>query len=419
MRQTISAHWQVVRFKHSFQWIRQADQHDLETWLMHPDRRYCLTSTSIAHVADHVLAISDLKNAGYYRPLLGHVNLHNATVLIERDRDRGVGDYMFLTGPMAYLHHLSGGTVKLSVPMLTDRGSVFFNLPLLHHRIPLYGPTIYDAIPSYNYHWFVDSVTEFDEEPEQLNVYDALYKQLGLPYASIDPKFKRPTVTLVDDDITALNTFYSYVYQDRHLDLRKLGYYVVAPLSHSTLRSMPYATWLKLIKLLSARRPVIVVGQIRERMPNVDITFADFYNRIAELGDGVINLISEDTPLRLVMALISKAVGVVCLDSAPLYIAEAFRIPAVSIWGPHHPGVRIGYDQDYMDLAVWFTTACRHSPCFAYHGFPHHKCPRGQSQAVCEVLAGTDVEMILKKVNQMEDARPKFTTFSSPMAEKK
>jgi hypothetical protein len=42
--------------------------------------------------------------------------------------------------------------------------------------------------------------------------------------------------------------------------------------------------------------------------------------------------------------------------------------------------VRLGYDQDYLELAVWQRKLCPASPCYAHSGFPVERCPLGAQQ---------------------------------------
>jgi ADP-heptose:LPS heptosyltransferase len=119
------------------------------------------------------------------------------------------------------------------------------------------------------------------------------------------------------------------------------------------------------------------------------------------MGQGVINAI-DATPLRVLMALIQRSFGVLCLDSAPLYIAEALRVPAISLWGAHPPAARIGYDPEYMDMAVWKEQNCPQAPCFAYSNFPAHKCPDGNKQSMCEVLKSAAPNDVLAMVDKLE-----------------
>lgn len=402
-----SSTWKIVRFARPFQWQRQTDGFDAEVWLMQPRRRYVLSSDQLSHVQQHIESMSALEGSAYYRPLqCDKINANKPLILVERRRDRGIGDFLFMTGPLNYINHKVGGTARIDMYMLSDRSHIFFNHPLLSNNTPFYGPTHYDDFVHYDHHWMVESATEHDSEPEQLNVYDALYKSIGVDYTTVGKEFKRPhTLILGNDDLDSLNSFYYFIYQQNGLDLRKLGYYAVAPLTNSSLRSASYSFWLETIQALAERRPVVVLGVIKETMPSTDMSFGDFYNDLNKLVDSnpnVINVISQETPMRLTMALIAGAKAVVCLDSAPLYIAQAFRTPAISMWGSHHPGVRIGYDKDYMDLAIWRHSACRFSPCFSYAGFPEDKCPDGQSQKLCECLARVEVADIVEKINQIE-----------------
>lgn len=399
--------WNIVSFKQPFLWVRSIGENGQpdETWSIRPPERYVLNAEQlVSDVRQYVSSLSDLNNAAFYHPLRGSVNLAGANLLVERFRERGLGDLMFMTGPLNFLRYLSGGSLNVFFYALSDRGPLLQEHPSLFFKTPCYGPVTYDSFPRFNYHWMVDSVTEYDEEPEQLNVYDALFRQIGVDPESVDPVYKRPSLALNQQDQEHLDSLLYFVYSDRKIDLRKTGYYVVAPLSHSSLRSSSYTFWLKVIQELATRRPVLVIGHVVEQMPVTDMSVGEFAAQLQRLGKGVISLIGG-TPIRLMMAAISKSVTVVGLDSAPIYIAQSFRVPAISIWGTHDPAVRLGYDKDYMDLAIFEKRACRHAPCFAYKVFPENKCPRKANQQICEVLASTDPSAVIEKLNAVEGAR--------------
>jgi hypothetical protein len=325
-------------------------------------------------------------------------------LLVERFRDRGLGDLLFLTGPFAFMHHVSGGEVKIHTYAFSDRSAVLYNNPQLEHRTAFVGPTHYDDFPQYDYQWMIESVTESCAESDQLNVYDALYQLMGLNPAQIDPKFKRPHVYPTEEELGAVNQFHYHVWMEKRCDLRKTGYYVVAPLTHSKLRATSYRFWLDLCVELAKRRPVIVVGQPHENLPVMDMAPGAFIDTINELGDAVLNAIQMNPPLplRSVMALIARANCVVTLDTGPLYIAQGVRTPAISLWGPHDPGVRLGYDQDYMELAIWNESACGKCPCFCYGSLPYNKCPHGTEQDLCEVLKTVTVDAVLEKMDLVD-----------------
>lgn len=394
----------------------QADETD-ETWIINPRRRYIVNANQLKPVEDLVDTISDLKSGALYNPLHAGMNLANANILVERYRDRGIGDLLFMTGPLAFLNFNSGGSAKIHFYTLATRAAALFENPFIADGTPQFGPVEYDSLRNYDYHWFVDSATEYDEESDQLNVYDALYRQIGVDPVKVDPRFKRPFIQLSADDRKNLDSFFFFAYLEKKIDLRKTGYYVVAPLTYGSLRSASYKTWLAVIHELSQRRPVVVVGSHPSRVPQTDMTVNEFIQslQVNFKNAPVLNMIGR-TPLRVMMGITSQARAVVCLDSAPLYIAQAFNIPAISVWGPHHPGVRIGYDDMLMKLAIWNKDRCSYSPCFAYDGFPITKCPMGASQTVCEPLRSFSPDQVIEKLDIVESTRPQVLEPYTPAA---
>lgn len=405
-RQPENAGWVIVTFKKPLQWARA----DNEIWMINPPRRYILNASQLEKLKPYVDTISDLKSGRNYRPLVSGAkqNLHGARLLVERQRDRGIGDLLFLTGPLEYLRMLSGASLHIDMYAFTTQGAVMANHPTLAFESPLAGPVHYDDLQLYHYHWFVDPVTERDEEIDQMNVYDVLYKQIGVDPSTVPAKYKRPSMRLGDRDLQDLDSVYYMVYAQRKIDLRKSSYYVLAPLSNSSLRTAPYSLWLQLARELARVRPVVVVGRSGgdANIPSADMSFGQFCGELNQLSGTlpIVNLMG-DTSLRAVAGVISNAACCVTLDSGLLYVAEALRVPAVSLWGTHAPQVRIGYDAPYMDLAIYVRDGCGHSPCFAYAGFPYKKCPRATQQRVCEVLMSISPDLVVDKIKRVEDGR--------------
>jgi hypothetical protein len=414
-----NARWVIVSVNKPVMMMRS----DEETWLLNPRRRYILNAELLNDLKEHVETMSDLEGSTLYRPLQGaaRARLPGSAILVERYRNRGLGDLLFVTGPMAYLHHVTGGDIKIYTYAYGERGAVLNNCPYLAHNSPLVGPIMYDAdLPFYNFHWLIDTATDYCEEPDQLNVYDHLFKSLGIDPASVDPRFKRPYAALLPVEAKQLDDFFFWVFMNTNprVDLRKTGYYIVAPFSNSSLRSANYAMWLQTIETLSARRPVLVVGALRERMPVMDMSPGDFVNNLESAPNlvrtgRVINLIGK-TEVRNLMQLISKATCVVSMDSGALYIAQAFRTPCVSIWGSHDPGVRIGYDKEYMDLAIWDQRICAHSPCYAWQGFPENRCPKGSRQTICACVEYVSAGDIVKRFEMVENQNPQLYQAAKP-----
>ena len=400
LRTPHQSQFSIISVNRQLLWSRTSD----ETWMLNPPHRYVINGDHVKPIADYIDTLSDLTTSTNYRPLNGKANLVKRRVLVERCRDRGIGDLLFLTGVFAYLQSINSYDTQIHVSALTDRGQCLAANPHIFQGGLRYGPIQYNDLLDFDYHWFIDNVSEHSEEADQENVYDILYKSIGVEPTSVSPEYKRPRVTLTTDDMVNLDSTYFYIAQDRKIDLRRTPYYVVAPLTNSTLRSAPYRLWLDVIDELAKQRPVLVVGRINEgKMPSTDMPFGAFFKEIADNNNpAVINLMGE-TPLRIVMSLIGKSLLTVGLDSGPLYIAQALRVPAISLWGTHDPMVRIGYDPAYMDLAVWPKATCRCSPCFAYQYFPHTKCPDKSRQTVCEVLKSITAGQIMAKVAKVEE----------------
>ncbi len=398
-RTPVATDFKIVTFKRPLQWTRSDD----EVWLLQPPRRYILNAAHLEGLRGHIDSISDLKNARHYRPLHVGAPLRGANILVERYRDRGVGDLLFMTGPLSYINHLSGGTANIDMFGLVDRATVLTHHPALRFGGAMAGPVLYDDLPHYQWHWFVDSLTEYDETKDQQNVYDALYKQLGVDPNLVPPVYKRPSMTLVKQDYSDLDSLYYIVMQQHAQDLRMLPYYVLSPVSYSSLRVAPYALWLTLAQELSKVRPVVFVGHVAGdgQMPSAGMSFGQFYQAAGKLGPRVINLMGN-TSLRVVSALISKAAAMVSLDSGLLYVAQAVNTPTVSLWGTHSPASRIGYDAAYMRHAIHKKSACPYSPCYAYAGFPHDRCPGGVQQTVCAPLQAVLPSDVIVHLNEIE-----------------
>ena len=397
----INTQWLVVTVKEPVMFHQTAD----ETWLFNPNRRYIVNANRVAAIEQFIDTVSELQGSSLYHPLVAGKSVKGAKILVERCRERGVGDLLFLTGPLAFLNHVSGSDVSIDFMAFADRGIVLTHSPLIANKCVKCGPLEHDHLRMYNYHWLVNTVTEQTTEGDQLNVYDALYSQLGFDPADIEPQWKRPSATLVSDDFQHLDRLYKHVWEARKLDLRRIGYYVVAPFANATLRCMNYSRWLEIIKALATHRPVVVIGNSSLRMPDTDMSAGEFSAQVAQIGGGVFNAV-DSTTIRVMMALIARSTGVLCMDSAPLYLAQALNVPAISIWGTHPPAARIGYDKKYMDLAIWKQDACQHSPCFAFGKFPVDKCPDGIRQTSCAVTADVSVDDVLKRVDILESNQP-------------
>lgn len=406
----INTTWEVVTFKNPVQWGRGDD----EIWSLNPHRRYIFNHNQLENLKPHIATISDLKGSGALRPLDATTRLQNAHILVERYRDRGIGDMLFISAVLQYLYEMSGCSVTFDFYSILDRAGVLRYHPALKYG-PLAGPIHYDDLQHYTAHWFIENSTEYVEEKDQPNVYDNLYRQLGINPANVHPRYKRPVVSFVQQDWRDLASIYATCYGKQGVDLQTTPYIVLCPMAYSSLRVAPYALWLNLALKLAEKYVVVFVGRTTDQgqFPAPDMTFGEMVQQIDNMAKAhrgrFMNLIGP-TPLRPIMALIARSHATISLDSGLLYVAQAVRVPAVSLWGTHAPHTRLAYDPPYMRGAVWKREACPHSPCFAYSGFPTDKCPMGEHQKVCNPLASITVEDILAKLqvvlSDVEGARP-------------
>ncbi len=142
---------------------------------------------------------------------------------------------------------------------------------------------------------------------------------------------------------------------------------VISPFSNFPLKEWKLENWLELVKRI--RLPVVVIG--RERAE----AFKD---------SPVINLVGK-TNLRELMAVISLSKVVISCDSAPVHIANALGVPAISIYTATSPDYGFyplkGY---YLKPDLW----C--SPCS-----PNPKRCKTGTQAC---LNKVSVEEVLEKL---------------------
>lgn len=394
--------WLIVTVKSTTALVHNED----EAWYLVPLRRYLMTANLVEKLGSVVDRVSELAGSTHYRPLNASGDLCRKDVLLLRHMDRGLGDLLFMTGVLRYLHHVSAGTCRSHFFADLDKSQVLLGSPELVGNSALAGPVEYDHLELYSGgHFLVESATEYDHERDQLNVYDALFKRAGVDYSQVDPQFKRPSAAFLPQDQQAFDATCRTVHASSRIDLRASGYYVVAPITTSALRIAPYAVWLDLIEILARERPVIVLGQTYRKTPQAGGTVADFLDRVNELSSSarVCNLV-DLIPTRTAMALLKFARCLFCLDSGPLYMAQAYRTPAVSAWGTHDPAVRLGYDQEYMRLAIWSRSACALSPCYAHSRFPD-ECPTSK-QLLCAPLCAITAADFVEKLEQVKRERP-------------
>ena len=393
----IDVSWKIVKMKDPVLWARTIE----ESYLFTPPLRYVVNAQFLDYLKENLESVSSLCPGSDYTPLLGEPR-RGSNILVERHRDRGVGDHLFMTGVYKYIHDMTAGTCKIYQYALHNRSAWLNGCPWLASEACFTGPICYETLRAYDYHWFVEEVTEYTLEQDQLNVYDALFRNIGIAPESVHERYKRPYCHLMDRDRSDADTFMWRLHRSRGIDLRNETYCVISPICHSALRSVPYSLWLELIQVLAKKMTVLVVGDDNNGLvPNAGVSYATFSSALETISSqsrNVVPLIGPMNP-RLTMSLVSGSKFAVSADSGILYVAQGFRVPAVSIWGTHSPSVRIGYDKEYMDLAIHKTEACRNSPCYSYANWPTAKCPRGVEQTLCEPLAAFTLADVMAKID--------------------
>lgn len=367
--------------------------------MFNPGVRYVLNASLLGELEPHVEDACLLSGSEKFRPLRFPAKVGGSKILVERYRGRGIGDLMFVTGPLNWIQAQCGHSAKIYTYAMASRRPVLAGHPALAAD-PGMGPVVYGSLDDFKFHWFIDNVTEFTSG-DQRNVYDEMYEKIGVDPASVDERFKRPSVQISQQDLKNFAHFSNGVGQARGIDLNR-GFSMVAPLCQSQIRSANYSMWVEVIRQMAETGPVIVVGNLDGILPDTDMSISDFSRELDGLegsNQNVVNAIGP-MPLRTMMTAAAKARVVVCLDSGPLYAAQAARVPAVSLWGPVSPGSRIKYDQAYMDLAVHISEACQNSPCHAWRNFPSSLCPDGSLQRTCATLSAITPDIVMEKVEQ-------------------
>ena len=111
----------------------------------------------------------------------------------------------------------------------------------------------------------------------------------------------------------------------RQADLPAKGYLVCVPPTRWQTKQYPVRHWRRVIRDLSADRPIVILGT------HADV---DTCNQIAEGLDGrVINLAGQ-TDIPQMVGVISASAGVICCDSAAKFIAPAVGVDVVTLIGP-------------------------------------------------------------------------------------
>lgn len=113
--------------------------------------------------------------------------------------------------------------------------------------------------------------------------------------------------------------------------IEKGQYYVVCPLGSYERKNMPMPMAAQLIRELSKKLPVYLIGGKGEKIE------LDGYARAGSLPDG--HVFAGTLSLQELAVFIQNAAGLATVDTGPMHIAQAVNCPTAAIFGPTDPKV--------------------------------------------------------------------------------
>jgi len=349
-----------------------------------PGERYIIDDYSYAQLyntqKDKIWDYSDLA------PYLGKVrptDWRGKRVLFYRSR--GLGDELMLTAIVRYFREVLGAETYVAVNQshraiwASDYG---FSDSLATYPIsmPIHLDSVWKAKgPSfYDYTFFIESVSEFDGDQEQPNVYDRMFELVGLDPFNIPDRYKRPYLPLSGHDKEEWQKFKVSI-RNHYPTLNLEGGYIVwQDNAQNAIRNIPELKKIQILQeLAKTGRQVITIN---DKLINVPA--GEFFSLYF-------------TDLRVLWSLLSNAKLVAGPDSLLIHAAEGLGVPNLGFFGPVSPDSRVRYYANHK--SIWHHDTCNSSPCFHFEKeMPFHKCPRGKEQKTCEVFEGINGEEIRK-----------------------
>jgi Glycosyltransferase family 9 (heptosyltransferase) len=347
--------------------------------------------------ARYILEVSDLK------PYLAEMesrqpsNWRKSRVLFYRGR--GVGDQLIVSAASRFFTEMLGATCFQATDRIHEPiwiGNPYIGSAAL--AMPIHLDTVHRARGPLFVQgaFFFESITEWDSDGEQPNVYDRLFTMLGLDPGRIVAKFKRPTLVLQKQDIDVRTKWLQQVAAATNKPCDN-GYIVFQFRSTNKVRSLP---------AVIVEKALFAINEYAEKF-QIPILVTDNKPLSPEILEIVkrtkmaINVANSINYVRLFIGLIAGASAVVGPDSSAIHIAAAFEIPAIGIWGAYSPESRTAYYPRQIHL--FHAERCPNAPCFNYlPDLPFMKCPHGLEQQYCEVFDGVSPDEIfeaLKTVN--------------------
>lgn len=304
-------------------------------------------------------------------------------------RPRGIGDQLIASALSRFAREILGADAH----QLSDK----VHEPIWAYNsfiggAPLACPLHLDAIwrakgrAFFSRAFFLESVSEWDSDSEQPNVYDRIFQLIGIDPARVPIKYKRPTFVLTQDDIVKRNAWLANFMAQNNFPH---GYVIAQFRGTNKVRSFPLPVIEKVLKAAQnqaqARGLAILCCD--------DQPFSDEVLQLINRTPLAVNVAGRLTSARTFGSLIAGANLVIGPDSCALHFAAAFEVPAVGIWGPFPPESRTKYYPNQVH--IWHQQLCPAAPCYNFMPeLPTQKCPNGLTQQFCEVFEGvTETEI--------------------------
>lgn len=336
-----------------------------------------------------LLNYSDL---GAYISKAPHRNWRDRNILFMRKR--GIGDELCLTALPRFFAQKFGAKCYVLCHASTE--SIWYGNETVKSVVgePLHLDGMFradGAKPFYDHCFFFESVTEWDSESDQGNVYDTLFRLSGIKPETVDPRYKRPYLKLTAKDHTAFISWKEAAVKEYPTLNLEDGYVVHQLSTTNAVRNLPEDRELEVLKALGkCKKPVLVIDD-KPTTPKI----VEFLHG----SENVFDITKRIPTLRLYFSLIAGASCVLAPDSSALHAAAAFDVPSIGFWGPFSPESRAKYYPNHH--AIYERQLCVNSPCFNFAlKLPANLCPRGDEQQSCEVFSGVTENRVTEALKE-------------------
>jgi len=232
-------------------------------------------------------------------------------------------------------------------------------------------PVEYEEWKLYDHHAVFESVGNFDEHPDQRHPLDAMLWKLGIDPSAVPDSDKSLPPLLTQGELAEV---------DKLTDGRPYGLYQLA--ASIPLRSLPPAASAEALAVVASKRQDLLWLAVHDQyIPK------DYVKEASELG--LPNVTSRVfKTIRSLLAAASKAKLVVGPDSFLIHAAGVAGVPAVGMWGPTPPDLRVRYYANHK--AIYNQPGCRYAPCLCAGAAPPPYCPSTVNGACGVVASGVE-----------------------------